>query len=92
MHIPDGFISAPVATVGCIVAAGCVAYAVKATNKKMGEKQIPLMGVLDLEESVLYPLRDALFRDYDFEADLRHLAISGKCSECRKKGDNLSHE
>ena len=46
MHIPDGFVSAPVATVGCVVAAGCVAYAVKATNKKMGEKQIPLMGVL----------------------------------------------
>ncbi len=46
MHIPDGFISAPVAAAGCVVAAGCIAYAVKATNKKMGEKQIPLMGVL----------------------------------------------
>jgi cobalt/nickel transport system permease protein len=46
MHIPDGFISAPVATAGCVVAAGCIAYAVKATNKKMGEKEIPLMGVL----------------------------------------------
>jgi cobalt/nickel transport system permease protein len=46
MHIPDGFISAPVAAAGCVVAAGCIAYAVKATNKKLGEKQIPLMGVL----------------------------------------------
>jgi cobalt/nickel transport system permease protein len=46
MHIPDGFISAPVATAGCVVAAGCIAYAVKATNKKMGEKEVPLMGVL----------------------------------------------
>ena len=46
MHIPDGFVSAPVATTGIVVAAGFVAYAVKATNKKMGEKQIPLMGVL----------------------------------------------
>lgn len=46
MHIPDGFISAPVAAVGCAIAAGSVAYAVKATNKKMGEKQIPLMGIL----------------------------------------------
>jgi cobalt/nickel transport system permease protein len=46
MHIPDGFISMPVAAVGIVVAAGSVAYAVKATNKKMGEKQIPLMGVL----------------------------------------------
>ncbi len=46
MHIPDGFISTPVAAAGIVVAAGSVAYAVKATNKKMGEKQIPLMGVL----------------------------------------------
>ena len=46
MHIPDGFISVPVAAVGIAIAAGSVAYAVKATNKKMGEKQIPLMGVL----------------------------------------------
>jgi cobalt/nickel transport system permease protein len=46
MHIPDGFISTPVAVAGIAVAAGSVAYAVKATNKKMGEKQVPLMGVL----------------------------------------------
>jgi cobalt/nickel transport system permease protein len=46
MHIPDGFVSAPVAVTGIAVAAGSVAYAVKATNKKMGEKQIPMMGVL----------------------------------------------
>ena len=41
--------------------------------------------IMDLDESVLYSLRDALFRDYDFDADLRHLAISGECSDCRKK-------
>jgi cobalt/nickel transport system permease protein len=46
MHIPDGFISTPVAAAGCVIAAGCVAYSVKATNKRLGEKQIPLMGVL----------------------------------------------
>lgn len=46
MHIPDGFVSMPVAVAGIAVAAGSVAYAVKATNKKMGEKQIPMMGVL----------------------------------------------
>src|SRR4030043_819668 len=46
MHIPDGFISTPVAAAGIAVAAGSVAYAGKATNKKMGEKQIPLMGIL----------------------------------------------
>jgi len=41
--------------------------------------------IMDLDESALYPLRDALLHDYDFKADLRHLAISGECSECRKK-------
>lgn len=46
MHIPDGFISVPVAAVGIAVAAGSVAYAVKATNKQIGEKQVPMMGVL----------------------------------------------
>jgi cobalt/nickel transport system permease protein len=46
MHIPDGFISTPVAVAGIAVAAGSVAYAVKATNKKMGERQVPMMGVL----------------------------------------------
>jgi len=39
----------------------------------------------DLDESVLYPLRDILLRDYKFEADLRHLAIPGECRECRRK-------
>jgi cobalt/nickel transport system permease protein len=46
MHIPDGFINTPVAVAGIAVAAGSVAYAVKATNKKLGEKQVPMMGVL----------------------------------------------
>jgi len=46
MHIPDGFISTPVAVTGIAVAVGSVACAVKVTNKKMGEKQIPMMGVL----------------------------------------------
>jgi len=41
--------------------------------------------VMDLDESVLYPLKDALLRDYDFDADLRHLAILGECNECRKE-------
>jgi cobalt/nickel transport system permease protein len=46
MHIPDGFVTAPVAGVGIALSIGSVAYAVKATNKKLGDKQIPLMGVL----------------------------------------------
>jgi Fur family ferric uptake transcriptional regulator len=39
----------------------------------------------DLDESVLYPLRDTLLHDYNFEADLRHLAIPGECGKCRRK-------
>ncbi len=47
--------------------------------------------VIDLDESTLYPLKDTLLHDYGFDADLRHLAISGKCSGCRgKRGDKFS--
>ena len=42
-------------------------------------------GVMDLDEATLYPLKDVLLHSFGFEADLRHLAISGECSECRKK-------
>lgn len=41
--------------------------------------------VIDLDESVLSSLQGALLRDYGFNADLRHLAISGECSDCRTK-------
>jgi cobalt/nickel transport system permease protein len=46
MHIPDGFLSA--ATVGAtyVVSAGGVANAVRVANKKLGEKHIPMMGIL----------------------------------------------
>ena len=40
---------------------------------------------IDLNESMLNPLKSTLLRDYDFEADLRHLAIPGECDDCRKK-------
>jgi len=46
MHIPDGFLSAPVAVATGVVAVAAIAVAVKQTNKKMGEKQVPMMGVL----------------------------------------------
>ena len=46
MHIPDGFLSAPVAVATGVVAIAAIAVAVKETNKKMGEKQVPMMGVL----------------------------------------------
>ena len=40
---------------------------------------------MDLEESLLHPLEDTLLREYDFGADLRHMAISGECGRCRTK-------
>jgi Fur family ferric uptake transcriptional regulator len=40
--------------------------------------------IIDLDESTLFPLKDALLRDYKFVADLRHLAIFGRCTNCRK--------
>jgi len=46
MHIPDGFLSAPVAAATGVVAVAAIAVEVKETNKKMGEKQVPMMGVL----------------------------------------------
>ena len=41
-------------------------------------------GIVDLDDSVLSALRDSLLKEYDFDADLRHLGIFGKCSKCRK--------
>ena len=46
MHIPDGFVNAPVAVATGVVAVATIAVAVKVTNKKVGEKQVPMMGVL----------------------------------------------
>lgn len=40
--------------------------------------------IIDLDESLLAPLEEALLKKHRFEADLRHLAISGLCSVCRK--------
>lgn len=45
MHIPDGFLSAPVAGVGYALAVAFVALAVWRTNRSLGEKSVPLMGV-----------------------------------------------
>ncbi len=39
---------------------------------------------IDLDESVLISLKDSLHREYKFDADLRHLAIFGRCDKCRK--------
>lgn len=46
LHIPDGFVSAPVAIAGYIASAVFIAIAVRQTNRKMGEKAAPIMGVI----------------------------------------------
>ncbi len=39
--------------------------------------------IIDLDESLLSPLKSALLREYKFSADLRHLAIFGRCANCK---------
>jgi len=39
--------------------------------------------IIDLDNSMLTPLKNALLREYRFDADLRHLAILGQCKNCR---------
>ncbi len=45
MHIPDGFLNAPTIAITSAVSAACVGGAVVMANKKLGEKQVPVMGV-----------------------------------------------
>ncbi|HEY75708.1 MAG TPA: cobalamin biosynthesis protein CbiM [Thermoflexia bacterium] len=46
MHIPDGFLSLAVALVGWVVAAVGVGLALWRSREALGERQVPLMGVL----------------------------------------------
>ncbi|MBP7688023.1 MAG: energy-coupling factor ABC transporter permease [Thermoflexales bacterium] len=46
MHIPDGFLSVPVSIVLWALSVLVIAYALRRANKDLGEKQVPLMGVL----------------------------------------------
>ena len=39
---------------------------------------------IDLDDLLLAPLKDALLREYNFVADLKHLAIFGRCVKCRQ--------
>jgi cobalt/nickel transport system permease protein len=45
MHIPDGFLSAPVWGTMDVVAAGTVAVAVRRVNERLDPADVPLMGV-----------------------------------------------
>ncbi len=46
MHIPDGFLSAMVALVCWVFAITVVGVALRKTGRTLGERQVPLMGVL----------------------------------------------
>lgn len=46
MHIPDGFLSLVVSIICWAITASVVGLAISRTNKSLGEKQIPLMGVM----------------------------------------------
>ena len=46
MHIPDGFLSTLVSVVFWVISAIAVAYALRRVGMDLGERQVPLMGVL----------------------------------------------
>ena len=46
MHIPDGFLNVGTVAATLVVSAGGVGNAVRVANKKVGEKHVPLMGIL----------------------------------------------
>jgi cobalt/nickel transport system permease protein len=46
MHIPDGFINLGTAVATYIGSAGAIGYSVKRVNRELGERQVPLMGVM----------------------------------------------
>ena len=46
MHIPDGFLSVPVAIAMWLIAIAVIAVALKRVSRDLDERQVPLMGVL----------------------------------------------
>jgi len=46
LHIPDGFLSLTVSLICWVITAVTISVAVSRTNKSLGEKQVPLMGVM----------------------------------------------
>jgi cobalt/nickel transport system permease protein len=46
LHIPDGFLSTPVALIGWILVIVLVGWALRMTREQLGERQVPLMGIL----------------------------------------------
>src|SRR5512143_1228140 len=46
MHIPDGFLSVPVAIFFWLISILVIGYALKRVSADLGERQVPMMGVL----------------------------------------------
>src|SRR4026207_1610316 len=46
LHIPDGFLSLVVSIICWVITALTLSVAISRTNKSLGEKQVPLMGVM----------------------------------------------
>jgi cobalt/nickel transport system permease protein len=46
LHIPDGFLSVPVSLIGWALTIAIIFLALRQTRDQLGERQIPLMGVL----------------------------------------------
>jgi Fur family ferric uptake transcriptional regulator len=40
--------------------------------------------VIEVDESLFLPLKRTLLQDYQFKADIRHLAIFGRCANCQR--------
>jgi cobalt/nickel transport system permease protein len=46
MHIPDGFLNTATAVTTYVVSAGGVGYSIRQANRKLGDRHVPLMGVM----------------------------------------------
>lgn len=46
LHIPDGFLSLVISIIFWLITITMIGFAISKTNKSLGEKQIPLMGVM----------------------------------------------
>lgn len=46
LHIPDGFLSTPIAVAGWVGAVAAVAIAVRMADRQLNERAVPLMGVM----------------------------------------------
>lgn len=46
LHIPDGFLSTPISLVGWVLAVVIIAMALRQTRTQLGERQVPVLGVL----------------------------------------------